>query len=101
MDKKRKKELVRQFKEREWVEARKKVSLRREQLLSLLAHVEEQLASGASCDHTLRMTRQWARQSNLDEEKIVASVKEFGGFCDCEVCYNLTPDKFGWAEEGG
>jgi len=48
------------------------------------------------CDRTLRHTSLWAAQQQFDVEQVLRSVREFGGFCDCEVLFNVTPDKFGW-----
>jgi hypothetical protein len=101
MDKRRKKELLRQFKEREIVEARRKMCLWADELRDLHAYLEEQLFHlGIGCDHTLARTREWAKRTGHDAEAVVGSVCEFGGFCDCEVYYNVTLDKFGW-ENGG
>ncbi len=97
MDKKQKKELVREFKQREISEARKKMCLAPDQLRELLAYLDEQIFGlGIPCDHTLARTETWARGKGLDVERVLASVREFGGFCDCEVAYNVTPDVFGW-----
>jgi hypothetical protein len=48
------------------------------------------------CDKTLRHTRHWAEEQRLDIERVLESVGAFGGYCDCEVLFNVTPDKFGW-----
>jgi hypothetical protein len=34
----------------------------------------------------------------LDPEVVLAALQEFGGFCDCELLANVTPDKFGWSD---
>jgi hypothetical protein len=97
VDKKLKKELVRQFKQRELSEARKKMCLAPDQLRELLAYLDAQIFGlGIPCDHTLARTETWARGEGLDAERVLASVREFGGFCDCEVAHNVTPDVFGW-----
>lgn len=51
---------------------------------------------GIPCDPTLGRTQEWVRRADLDVERVLASLREFGGYCDCEV--NVTPDKFGWPE---
>src|SRR5687768_4695232 len=100
-DRQRRKDLLRQFKQQELAEARRKMSLWPDQLRDLRAFLEEQLFRlGIACDHTLRRTRAWAADRGLDVEKVVQSVAEFSGYCDCEVYFNVTPDKFGW-EDGG
>jgi hypothetical protein len=101
VDKKEKKNLLRQFKQRELSEARRKMCLAPDELSELRAYLDGELFGlGIPCDHTLVRTETWARREGLDVERVVASVREFGGLCDCEVVYNVTPDKFGWSELG-
>ena len=50
---------------------------------------------GASpCDHTLRETIEFLRERDLDVGRIVPWLQEHGGYCDCEVIYNVE-DIFG------
>jgi hypothetical protein len=99
VDKRRKKELLRQFKARELAEARKKMCLQPDQLRALHGYLDEQLNRlGIACDKTLSRTRTWAEREGLDAENVLASVREFGGCCDCEVLLNVTLDQFGWEE---
>jgi hypothetical protein len=42
-----------------------------------------------ACDHTLRETVEFLRQRGLDVERVVSWLQEHGGFCDCEVLYNV------------
>jgi hypothetical protein len=46
------------------------------------------------CGHTLRATIEFLRNRGLDADRIVAWLGEYGGYCDCEVIYNVD-DKFG------
>ena len=46
------------------------------------------------CDHTLRETIQFLRQRGLDVERVVPWLRAHGGYCDCEVIFNVE-DKFG------
>jgi len=46
------------------------------------------------CDHTLKETAEFLRSRNLDVDKTVAWLRENGGYCDCEVIYNVE-DEFG------
>jgi hypothetical protein len=99
MDEQRKRELRRQYKARERAEARRRMCLHSDQLNSLLSYLGEQLFGlGIACDHSLDRTRIWAEQEGLDPEAILESVRAFGGFCDCEVVYNVRPGLFGWEE---
>jgi hypothetical protein len=99
MDKRRKKELRQQHKERERAEACRQMCLQPDQLRALLNYLEEQLFRvGVACDHTLSRTRTWAANQELDPERVLESVRAFGGYCDCEVALNVTPELFGWGE---
>jgi len=99
-DKRRKKELLQQFKQNEVAEARRKMCLAPDQLRDLLGYLDEQMFGlGIPCDHTLARTETWAKQQGIDPNNVLQSVREFGGYCDCEVSYNVKPHLFGWAEE--
>lgn len=43
------------------------------------------------CDNTLKLTRQWIKENNLSdrEEEIIKYLEDHGGYCDCEVIYNV------------
>lgn len=99
MDPKRKKELKKAFKVQELTEARKKMCLFPDQLRELRGHLDVTISEvGIPCDHTLSRTVEWAKEQGLEVDRVLASVREFGGYCDCEVLFNVTPDKFGWPE---
>jgi hypothetical protein len=66
-------------------EARMPVS--RTDLAELFDYLDSSLSAG--CDHTMRHTRAFLRARNLPEEKSVAWLGEYGGFCDCEVIANV------------
>jgi hypothetical protein len=60
-------------------------------LRDLFDHLDR---GGVECDHTLRETTEFLRARGLDVERVVAWLREYGGFCDCEVIYNVD-EKFG------
>ena len=99
MDKQRKKELRQQYKKQAQAEAWRQMCLQPDQLRALLSYLDEELLGlGIACDHTLARTRMWAANEGLDSERVLESVRSFGGYCDCEVVYNVRPDLFGWEE---
>jgi hypothetical protein len=98
MDRARRKELQRQYKSSEHAAARHTLLLTRKQLHSLLAALKEVDAEDV-CDHTQRLARGWASERGLDAVAVGKSLAEHGGYCDCEVLANVTPDKFGWPED--
>ena len=59
-----------------------------EQLQELLDHLDEWFPR-SGCDHTLRLTRAWAVDHDLDPDAVAGSVEHYGGYCDCEVLANL------------
>jgi hypothetical protein len=55
------------------------------------------------CDHSLRETRQFLESRQLPVEPTLAWLKEYGGFCDCEVIFNVTDkwgERIGWQPKG-
>jgi len=100
MDPNRKRELKKAFKDQELKAAREKMCLPPDQLRELRGHLDATISElGIPCDHTLTRTTEWAKREGLEVERVLASMREFGGFCDCEVLFNVTPDKFGWTEQ--
>lgn len=96
-DKARRKELLRRYKNTERSAAREQLGLTADDLASLLECLDDQL-NNVECDHTLRLTKQWAQEHGQSVEAITNAVLSFGGYCDCEVLANVTPDKFGWPD---
>lgn len=97
MDQARRKELLQQYRADEHEQARRRLGLSEEALHSLLDHLDA-IAEEASCDHSQRETRAWATSQGLDSDVVTEAVAELGGYCDCEVLANVTPDKFGWGD---
>ena len=92
----RKRALKRQHRADEQAAARHTLGLTESQLRSLRDTLD---ASDAPCDHTLGRTREWAKLNGLDPVVLEAGVRAHGGFCDCEVLFNVDPEQFGWAED--
>ena len=99
MDPKRKRELKKSYKQEELASARRKMHLFPDQLRALREYLEVSIGElGIPCDHSLGRTTDWAKREGFDVERVLASVREFGGYCDCEGLFNVTPDKLGWRE---
>jgi hypothetical protein len=92
VDDERKRELKRAYKSDEKAAARAKMVLGEEQLNSLLDFLDERLPDDG-CDHTLRLTHQWATAQAVDPDRLAQSLAEFGGYCDCEVLANVEPEE--------
>ena len=43
------------------------------------------------CDNTLKLTKQWIQENNLEDKKkeIIEYLENHGGYCDCEVVFNV------------
>jgi hypothetical protein len=99
MDSERKKELRKAFKDQELKAARGRMCLAPDQLRELRDYLDATISElGIPCDHTLSRATEWAKREGLEVERVLTSMRAFGGFCDCEVLFNVTPDKFGWTE---
>ena len=66
-------------------EARMPIS--RPQLRDLFTQLDGALAEG--CDHTSRFTEGFLRSRGLSEATILRWLRQYGGYCDCEVLANV------------
>ena len=41
------------------------------------------------CNGTLKMTRAWLYQHGLPVERVLTWLEQGGGYCDCEVLFNV------------
>jgi Protein of unknown function (DUF2695) len=87
----RKEALKRAFKQREREKLIASIPISHEDLRDLFNHLDR---GGIECDHTLRETIAFLEARHLDVERVTAWLREYGGFCDCEVIYNVD-EKFG------
>ena len=45
------------------------------------------------CDHTLRYTADWMKEHQIqDIQANIRKIMDLGGYCDCEVLFNVDPD---------
>ena len=83
------KDLKRLFLLRESAADWKALSLSPEALEALGQHLETLLAA-QPCDHTLRHTKAWLKQQRIaSPAKVLRGIQQAGGFCDCEVTFNV------------
>ena len=88
----RKKELLRAWRREEQTKLLESIPMAHPELRSLFDLLNREDAP--ACDHTLRETIAFLNERNLDVEKIVRWLNDHGGYCDCEVIFNVA-DKFG------
>jgi hypothetical protein len=41
------------------------------------------------CDHTLRNANTFLMERGIDAEKVIPWLRDNGGYCDCEVIFNV------------
>ena len=65
------------------------LALTPDQLQALGKHLDIQL-SKTPCDHSLTFTGGWLREQDIeDPERILTAIRDHGGYCDCEVVWNV------------
>lgn len=88
----REEELKKAWKQREQERLVASIPMPHRDLRALFDHLDRDGAP--ECDHTLRETVEFLQKRGLDVERIVLWLREHGGYCDCEVIYNVE-EKFG------
>lgn len=88
MDKRRKKELLKNFKNDEKSEFRESIPFSIEIFKELFNYIDTELGS-YGCDDTLKYTKKFLENNNLPWKKIIEWLEENGGYCDCEVLANI------------
>jgi hypothetical protein len=82
----RKRELKNTLKERERESLEASIPLPRADLKDLFDLLDSE---DLECDHTLRLTTKFLQERHLGVDRVVAWLREHGGFCDCEVIYHV------------
>ena len=90
MDKELKKKLKAQYKQNEQDKIRESIPMSIDELKGLFSHLNRE--SAPECDHTLKGTIEFLNAKQLKPEVVVPWLGEHGGFCDCEVIYNVYDD---------
>ncbi len=90
MNKEQKKKLKAQYKQNEQDEIRASIPMGIDELKDLFSYLNRE--SAPACDHTLKETIEFLKSKQLNLEVVVPWLDEHGGFCDCEVIYNVYDD---------
>lgn len=93
MDKAEKKKLAQHYKEMQRQAFEDSLPMGRELFLELFEYIDEQLET-TRCDDDFTLTEQFLRDKDVDVEKVLKFLRENGGYCDCEVLFNVE-DEFG------
>ena len=86
-EKERRKKLVAAAANKQFEEAVARMPISKDDLKDLFDYLDR--PNPPPCDHTLQDTIKFLQKRNLDVDKIVPWLNEYGGFCDCEVIYNV------------
>jgi len=87
-DKQRRKEMLRQVRERQRAEARAALPLPDDQLRALFDMLDGELPT-RGCDQTRGLTQGFLEQRGLPLEAVLSWLDDNGGFCDCEILANV------------
>lgn len=71
-------------------EPRVLVTLTAAQQADLVATLQRALRADG-CDNTLRAARRWAGASDVPWARLRREVEQNGGYCDCEILFNVFP----------
>jgi len=67
------------------------IILTEKQVIELCVFIEKRIKKNG-CDHSLKNTFEWAKKNGIDQNNLIDVLEANGGFCDCEVTYNLPED---------
>lgn len=88
-EKKKRKEARKVLAQKELDEFRSSLPMEEKRFVALF-HFLEKVLQEHSCNHTLGYTTLFLTENKvLDPEKVVAWLTSHGGYCDCEVLYNV------------
>jgi len=88
LDKRRRKEMLREWREQQRAEARAALPLPDDQLQAMFDTLDRELSIRGGCDRTRRITQEYLEQCGHSIETVLAWLDNNGGFCDCEVLAN-------------
>jgi hypothetical protein len=95
-EKQRRRAIVQQLRAAEFEEACARKPLADGDLVALIDHLEATIFARidgrikSCCDHTLNRSRAFLRERGVKNiEDVCEWFGEYGGFCDCEVAYNV------------
>ncbi|MHC4462830.1 MAG: DUF2695 domain-containing protein [Planctomycetota bacterium] len=87
-EKRRRAKLVQEIADIEKRKEIEKMPISFKDLSELFNYLDEKLSTN-ECNHTPIMTKIFLESKNLNTEKILSWLEEYGGYCDCEVLANV------------
>lgn len=88
-EKARRKQIQRELQEKARIKFEQSLPTSRELFQNLFDFLDEVLEKN-TCDDSLKLTKQFLNSQNIqNREEVENWLKENGGFCDCEILYNV------------
>ncbi len=94
-EKRRRAKLVEAIAQKETAKAIEAMPISFTDLGTLFDHLDVKLGE-EGCDHTSKMPQAFLQKRNLETERILIWLQEYGGYCDCEVLANVEDS---WGDE--
>ena len=86
-EKKRRQALVKEIADKAFGKEVRQMPISKENLKELFDFLDR--PNPSACDHTLKETIEFLNKRGLDKNLIIPWLNEHGGYCDCEVIYNV------------
>ena len=87
-EKEKRKEVLRQLKEKEKAEFFSSLPVDKKIFIDLFDYLDKNLANG--CNHQMTLTVKFLEErAVVNVEQVIAWLNNNGGYCDCEVLFNI------------
>lgn len=98
MNKQKRKQLLKKYKEAEKEKFVSSMPLTIEKLYLLFEYVNENIEK-LGCDNTLRFTIRYLEENNFNKEQVIEWLNDKGGYYNCEVLINVVSEANGFLEK--
>lgn len=88
MNKLEKKKLIEKYKNHQKQIFEKSLPMDRELFFKLFDYLDERLEI-RKCNHDFSLTEEFFKDKDIDITKVLEFLEENGGYCDCEVIFNV------------
>ena len=88
MNKLEKKKLIEKYKNYQKQIFEKSLPIDRELFFQLFDYLDERLEK-RGCNHDFTLTEEFFKDKDIDFTKVLEFLEENGGYCDCEVIFNV------------
>ena len=87
-EKERRKKLHLELAKKEQDEFLRTVPLEKSIIIELFDFLDNELGEN-ECNHNYQLTNEFLKSKQVESEKIFEWFREQGGYCDCEILYNI------------